>query len=112
MNGLLKTLSVYQTLERPLPRPERVIDSVLAVQRPDGSFGDACSPWNAMELLTFLRSQTPYRRLDIQKAGLRLADELPRRRQPDGLYSATEAGCLTVHAGVSLCDKPMPISDI
>jgi len=112
MNGLLKTLSVYQLLERPLPGPERILDSLLQIQTDDGHFGDSCSPWNAMELFTFLARQTDHRRADVRRAALRLVPALANRRQPDGYYSATEAGCLTVHADVRLCSSPHPIGDI
>jgi len=112
MNGLLKTLAIYETLERPLPNPMRVVDSLLSLQKPDGRFGDNCSPWNAMVLLTFLHAQTSYRSADIQFAGLKLAKTVADRRQSDGLYSAARDGSLVVHAGVRLCQKPMPVGDI
>lgn len=112
MNGVLKTLGIYQRLDRPLPHAERILDGLLSVQAADGSFGDDCSPWNALELLTFLSKQTDYRRADIQRAVLRLPPTLERRRQPDGFYSANADGCLVGHAGVRLCAGPQPIGDL
>lgn len=112
MNGLLKTLSAFRMLKRPLPQPEKIVDSLLSVQEPDGNFGDNCSPWNAMELLTALHDQTNYRLADVQRAGLKLADTVAERRQPDGLYSASRDGCVSVHADVRLCSGPMPVGDI
>ena len=112
VNGLLKTLSVYQEMARPLPRPEAIVDSLLRLQGKDGGFGDACTPWNTLGLLTFLRRQTPYRGDEIGVAALATVPSLAARRQSDGLYSATATGCLAVHAGVRLCHAPQPVGDI
>jgi hypothetical protein len=112
VNGLLKTLVVYEELGQPLPRAERILDSLLSLQQKDGSFGEGCSPWNVMTLVTHLARQTTYRLHDLQRAALRLAPALLLRRQPDGLYAFLNDGCMTVHAGVILCDKSQPISDL
>lgn len=112
INGVLKTLSVYQELGRPLPRAEAILDSLLRLQAEDGSFGDSCTPWNVLELLSFLVRQTDHRRHAVAEAALSVVPALRRRLQPDGLYSATAVGCLTVHAGVRLCAEPQPVGDI
>lgn len=112
MNGTLKTLSIFEMLGRRLPNSERIIDSVLSIQREDGRVGEGCSNWNAMALLTYLLQESFYRLENVQKVALRLTDYLKALRQPDGLYSVHENGCLHVHAGVILCDSPQPVSDI
>lgn len=112
LNGLLKTLTLYKMLDRPLPSADLIADSILKAQSSDGGFGDACTPWNALELMTFLVRQVPDRRAEMQRAGLRFVHTLHRRRQADGLYSFTQAGCIADHAGVKLCARPLPISDL
>jgi hypothetical protein len=112
LNGMLKTLTIYEMLERPLPRPDRISDGILNAQRPDGSFGEQCTPWNALVLLTHLARHSAYRRADIQAAACRLVPALAHCRQPDGFYSSSRPGCLTVHAGVRLCARPEPIGDL
>ncbi len=112
MNGLFKSFEPFRRLDRPLPMPDRIIDSVLSVQDPEGKMGDSCSPWNALTLLSHLTAWTSHRRGEIRECGLRLCAVLDARRQPDGLYSAMESGCVDVHAGVVLCDGPKPVSDL
>lgn len=64
----------YQHNHRRFPYPERVIDGILAMQRPDGSWLVYC---NYMELdalygLVYMSSQAPrYRRADILEAARR-----------------------------------------
>ena len=113
MNGFFKSISVYEMIGRPLPRMERIVDSVLLVQERGGLFSEACSPWNNMHLLTTL-SQLGYRyrRDAIAAAALGIIPEVWRLKEPDGFYAATEQGCLAQHAGVKLCDRPYPIGDI
>jgi len=114
MNGLLKTLRTYELLDRPLPIVERIVDSVLAIQTPDGGFGDVCSPWNAMVILSRAMQQTIYRRQEVWEAVVALGRKVLGgfRRQPDGFYSSLDAGCLTCHAGIMLCDGPQPVGDV
>lgn len=112
MNGLLKTLLMYQLLKRPLPRAERIIDSILKIQSSGGSLGDGCAPWNAMALISFLVKQTDYRRSDIKSATLCFVPTIFTRRQPDGLYSDLTRGCLPDISGVVLCESPQPVSDL
>ena len=114
MNGFFKSIPVYEMTCRALPRMERIVDSVLLVQEGGGLLAEACSPWNNMHLLATLSHELGYgyRREAIAAAALRTIPEVWRLKQPDGFYAATEQGCLALHAGVKLCDRPYPIGDI
>jgi hypothetical protein len=114
MNGFFKSMVVYEMIGRTLPRMEEIVDSVLLVQERGGLFGEACSSWNNVHLLSTLSRQLGYRyrRDAIAAAALGIIPEVWQLRQPDGFYSATEQGCLDQHAGVKLCDHPYPIGDI
>ena len=114
MNGFFKSLPVYEMTGRGIPRMEKIVDSVLLIQSKGGLFGQTCSPWNNMHLLTVLSQRLGhgYRPGDVAAAALEIIPEVWRLKQPDGFYSATEQGCLVEHAGVKLCDRPYPIGDI
>jgi hypothetical protein len=83
---------IYQHHDRPFPLAARVIDSILALQKPDGSW---LGYGNYMDLdalygLTYMSSLAPqHRRADILEAARRHGSELTKRwpayltRKPD-----------------------------
>jgi hypothetical protein len=113
MNGLLKSINIYRLLARPLPHTETIVESILAIQQEDGSFGKGtCSSSNAMVILGHIAGKVPAQKERLRDAALRVGAAQAASRQPDGLYSANPAGCLTALAYTRLCRQPQKISDV
>ncbi len=105
LGGAAHIWPVYQYHQRRFPYPERVIDSVLAMQKEDGSwlgFG------NYMELdalygLAFMRSLAPNYRADEVAAAARRHGLLVQDRYPAYLASAADThGLLAVVGTLAL----------
>lgn len=80
MCGGYHQLLVYYHEGRPIHSPERLVDTVLWLQHPDGGFspsggGGACEDVDAIDILVNLYKRYDYRRADI-RAGLRRAVDL------------------------------------
>lgn len=83
---------------RPLPCPERAIDTVLATQNPQGGFGwgvhnpaepfasSACEDIDSMDPLARLTAQTDYRREEVRAALERAVEWVLTNRVADGGY--------------------------
>jgi hypothetical protein len=116
MAGLFKIMFGYLQMSRPIPFPERAIDSVLSLQVEDGGFGsdNMCIHWDAMWVLKNLNEQLEgrHRHEDISNAGSRLSDFLCRsHRKKDGGFSFFKDHCLAVHDSIRVSD-PLPESDM
>jgi hypothetical protein len=66
-------LLVYYYCQRKVPHAEQIIDTVLSLQHPDGSFsrvpgGGACEDLDAIDVLVNLTKRTGYRIEDVQRA--------------------------------------------
>jgi len=99
---------------RPLPRPERIIDSVLALQQADGNFGTggACLNYDSVKDLASAARYTEHRRPEAVAAVGRLADRALRvYRKPDGGFSFYETHCLERHNSIRVADA-RPESDV
>lgn len=111
LGGAAHIWPMYQHHGHPFPHPRRVIDSILSMQRPDGSwlgFG------NYMELdalygLAYMRSEAPgYRETDIAAAA-RSHGDLVIDRFPGYLLSAPDAhGVLAVVGTLALLQELDP----
>ena len=115
MAGLFKLASGYQMIGRPLPWPERAIDSVLVMQDDAGGFGqdNLCIHWDALLALLRLNEQLGggHRFDEIAAAGMRTAEFLCRvHRRDDGGFSFHSDHCIEVHNSVRVSD-PLPESD-
>jgi len=70
LGGAFHIWPLYAALERPIPHPERVIDGVLALQRPSGSFGGGFDYGNmdGVWVLQYLCERTDWRREEVLEA--------------------------------------------
>ena len=108
------SIGTYYKPGRPLPRPERVIDSTLSLQVADGWFyGDgACIGFDATLALCNAARFTDYRRTDILAALDRLVKcILSRSWQPDGGFSNYEHGGTRDDKGCAIPGRK-PVGDI
>lgn len=119
MAGAFKVYFSYLITGRPIPYPERALDFVLALQRPDGSFGteslhgQMTINWDAMWVLREVNAQLAgtHRKADLAAAGERMAEFLLKHhRKPDGGFSCTKAHCLHIHNSIRV-SKQFPESD-
>ena len=115
MCGLFKTMGAYLSTKTPVPHAQTAIDTTLALQLPDGSFGPPLTQnWDALWVLRELDLQLKgaHRHADIVAAGDRCCDLLLREyRKPDGGFSFNRDGCMDVHHSVRLSAQRYPISD-
>lgn len=96
LGGSVHILPIYQHLGRPFPYPERLIDSVLALQLPDGHFhahaphGLTYLDLDALYALDYARSLAPKHRPDaIAACARRLGDLVARSHAaPRGMGGA------------------------
>jgi glycosyltransferase involved in cell wall biosynthesis/prenyltransferase beta subunit len=82
----------YGYRRRPFKHLERVIDSCLGLQQPDGLFsgcsaGHTCLDYDAVDLLAKASLATDYRRDDVCRAMHRAAGALMRLRNGDGGFA-------------------------
>ena len=114
--GIFKLLVAYKLVGRAYPFPERAIDSVLAMRRPNAEFADGgmCMNWDAIWVLWLLDRQlsSTYRHADIARAADTLAAMLMRDyRKPDGGFAFGGSVSLAVHHSVKI-GTALPISDM
>jgi hypothetical protein len=84
VNGLLKMrFGTFDLTGIAIPRPERIVASILSIQKGDGSFGGGCADWNAVGLLAEIGRRVPERREDIL-AAFRRAVPVIVAKQCDG----------------------------
>ncbi len=120
MAGLFKAARAYLAVGREIPFAERALDSTLALQLENGSFGDAYSRdqmtlnWDALWVIKVLNEQLQhgYRFSDILTSGERAAELLlSDYRKPDGGFSFHPNRCQSEHNSVYISEVK-PISDM
>jgi hypothetical protein len=89
MCGGYHQLLVYYHEQRPILYPQRLVDTVLSLQHPDGGFapdggGGACEDVDAVDILVNLYKQMEYRRPEIRWALRRCLRLLLALQNPDG----------------------------
>jgi hypothetical protein len=71
LGGAFHIWPLYAAVDRPLPHPERVIDHVLDLQQPSGSFevgGFGYGNMDGVWVLAYLMPRTGYRRAEVRAA--------------------------------------------
>ena len=85
MNGLLKMrYGVFELTGTPIPRPKKVVQMLLALQRADGRFGPSCADFNSVSLLGDLGRGTPEYHPAIVAAYERVLPAFRTKQRPDG----------------------------
>jgi hypothetical protein len=87
--GAYHPLLVYHYCARPVPRAERILDTALALQHPDGGFapgggGGACEDLDAIDVLVNLHRRTGHRPRAVRRALEGALASVLSRRRPDG----------------------------
>ena len=82
-------LLVYYFCERPVPHAERIMDTTLRLQHPDGSFtryggGGACEDLDAVDILANMYSLTGHRPRAVRRALQRALNSVLSQQMPDG----------------------------
>ena len=114
--GVFKLLVTYKLVGRDYPFPERAIDSVLAMRKPNAEFADGgmCMNWDALWVLWLMDRQlrSQYRHADVARAADSLAAMLMRDyKKPDGGFAFGGKLSLAVHHSVRI-GEALPISDM
>jgi|GEM_PF-2484151 len=81
VGGTFHYAFLYQAFNRPMPYPEKRIDTVLGLQQPDGYWNEKNHLWltlDAIYLLTRTLRQKPYRRDEVVACVERTMDALMR----------------------------------
>ncbi|MGE9290700.1 MAG: hypothetical protein ACQKBT_06910 [Puniceicoccales bacterium] len=118
MAGLFKLMFGYLSAGREIPYAERAIDSTLALQNPNGEFGeerDMCLNWDSLWVLRELDLQLEggYKHAEITEAGERLVHRLlSDYLKNDGGFAFNAVSALQIHHGIRLCDGEFPVGDI
>lgn len=116
MCGAYHQLLVYYHEERPILYPERVIDTVLAIQHPDGGFspaggGGACEDADGVDILVNLYKLTKYRRPAIRVALRRTLSLLVSLQNTDGGFPYKRNASF-VHMGIPATASPAGASNM
>ncbi len=87
--GAYHPLLVYHYCARPVPRAERILDTALALQHPDGGFapgggGGACEDLDGIDVLVNLHRRTGHRPRAVRRALAGALASVLSRQQPDG----------------------------
>ena len=93
----------YYLPGRPLPRPEKIIDSILAMQRPNGEFGvgGSCMNLDATNGLANALRFTRHRRDEVVAAVRRLAARIMAAyKRPDGAFASNSEAVRQVHNSI------------
>lgn len=114
--GGYHTLMVYRMFDRPIPLPERMIDSSLSLQSRDGMFvegggGGCCEDMDVIDTLVGLGQATDYRQEDIKESLLKALPPILSKQNSDGGF------CDKLHAGRAefgwkLCSAGPSVSDL
>lgn len=91
MAGAFHIFLLYHYFKKPIRHQDKIVDSVLSLQQPDGLFvpegGSACKDLDAIDILVKFSSLSDYRRAEIKAALLRALTTLTRGQNRDGGYS-------------------------
>jgi len=94
--------------------PEKIIDSVLALQRPNGDFatGGGCLNYDAIKDLASAARYTEHRRAEILSATRRLVERvLAAYKRDDGAFSFAADGGRRTHNSIFVA-RPAVESDV
>lgn len=107
LGGIFKIMITYAETGRQFPYPDKLIPSVLALQRPDGDFtrgGGMCMNWDALYVIYYAAGEEPLKtkwRKEIlnasQKLALRLINDY---KKEDGGFSFLENLTLERHNSI------------
>lgn len=116
MYGAYHQLLAYYFENRPIPYPERLIDTVLSLQHPDGGFhpaggGGACEDTDGIDILVNLYKRVDYKRPCIRRALRRAIPNLLSKQLPDGgfAYRLNEP---FIHLGIRRTQTPPNVSNL
>ncbi|MCD6335936.1 MAG: hypothetical protein J7M27_11505, partial [Candidatus Latescibacteria bacterium] len=85
MNGLLKMrYGVFELTGTPIPRPKKVVQTILSLQRADGRFGPSCADFNSVSLLGDLGRGAPECHPAIVAAYEQVLPAFRAKQRPDG----------------------------
>ncbi len=111
LGGAFHIWPVYAAMGRPLPLPERVIDTTLALQQPDGSFDGHFNygHMDALWVLAHLFVRTDHRRDEVEAALERATAGLMERErfEPSAFY-ADAHGTLSRIASLAIVHEALP----
>ncbi len=104
MCGGYHQLLVYYHEARPIRSPERLVDTVLRLQHPDGGFspaggGGACEDVDAIDILVNVYKRFDYRRPDIRAALRRATATILGLQNGDGGFPY-KRGIMQDHMGI------------
>lgn len=114
--GAYHQLLVYCYAGRPIQYAERIIDSVLSLQHPDGGFdpnggGGACQDVDCADILVKLGVDLGYRQDDIRRALRRLLPSVIEKMAPDGGF-VFRWGEPFIHHGLLWTYTPPNVPDL
>lgn len=114
--GAYHQLLVYAYCNRPIQFRERIIDSVLSLQHPDGGFepgggGGACQDVDCADILVKLSQQIDYRIEDSREALRRLLTSVISKMTPDGGF-VYRYGESFMHHGLLRTYTPPNVPDL
>lgn len=116
MCGGYHQLLAYYGEGRDVLYKERLIDTVLSLQHPDGGFspaggGGACEDVDAADILVNMYKQCDYRRGDIRAALKRLLDSIVPNQMADGgfVYRLNQS---FTHMGIRKTESPANVSNL
>lgn len=116
MCGGFHQLLVYYYENQEVRFKERLVDTVLRLQHPDGGFspnggGGACEDVDAADILVNMYKMNDYRRRDIRIALRRLLRSIRNKQKEDGgfVYRLNEA---FIHNGIRKTYSPPNVSNL
>ena len=116
MCGGYHELLAYYYENREVKHKQKLVDTVLSLQHPDGGFhpkggGGACEALDAADILVNMYKQIDYRRSEIRIALRRLLKSILKKQMPDGgfVYRINERFILQ---GILKSRSPANISNI
>jgi len=117
MCGAYHQLLVYNYENRPVSHREKLVDTVLGLQHPDGGFsphggGGACEDVDAVDILVNMFKQMDYRRAEISYAVRRCLRQLLQQQNPDGGFPYGGRPAPFTHMGIPDTASPSGASNM
>jgi hypothetical protein len=116
MCGGYHQLLVYYYEDEEVLYKERLVDTVLSLQHPDGGFhprggGGACEDVDAVDILVNMYKRTAYRRTDIRIALRKTMRSILKKQLPDGGF-VYRIGEPFLHMGIRKTRSPKNVSNL
>lgn len=116
MCGGYHQLLIYYHEQQEVRYKERLVDTVLSLQHPDGGFhpkggGGACEDVDAVDILVNMYKRTSYRRAEIRIALRKALRSILGKQMPDGGF-VYRIGEPFVHMGIRKTESPMNTSNL